>query len=155
MRSSKRVSTKPKRYLADPSLTVATLAMSPDSLLHDWQAFGTVFENLCIRDLMVYAGAQELAADVPVRYYRDDSGLEADAIIELADGRWAAFEIKTSEAKVPAGVESLKNLRAKVLKNPRARTRPPEFMAVLTGVSELAHEVEPGIYAIPIRCLGV
>ena len=153
-RSAKRVSTKPKRYLADPSLTVAELAMSPESLLADWQTFGMVFESLCIRDLMVYASALEPAADVPVRYYRDDSDLEVDAIVEMADGRWAAFEVKTSEAKVPEGVEGLRRLRAKVLKNPRARTRPPEFMAVLTGVSELAHQIEEGIYAIPIRCLG-
>lgn len=26
--------------------------------------------------------------------YRDESGLEADVVVELADGRWAAFEVK-------------------------------------------------------------
>jgi hypothetical protein len=36
---------------------------------------------------------------------------------------------------------------------PAARMRPPEFMAVITGVSEYAHRVEDGIYAIPIRAL--
>ena len=36
-----------------------------------------------------------------VYYYRDDSGLEADAVIETLDGRWAAFEFKLSEEKVP------------------------------------------------------
>lgn len=124
-RSPKRVRLKPRRYLADPSLAVAVLGMSPDSLLADWQTFGLVFENLCVRDLMVYADALEGAADVPVRYYRDDAGLEADAIIELADGRWAALEIKTSEAKVPEGVRSLERMRAKLCDNPAARTRPP------------------------------
>ena len=54
-RSPKRVRLKPRRYLADPSLAVAVLGMSPDSLLADWQTFGLVFENLCMRDLMVYA----------------------------------------------------------------------------------------------------
>jgi predicted AAA+ superfamily ATPase len=152
-RSAKRIRTKPKRYLADPSLAVAQLALLPEALLEDWQTFGLVFENLCIRDLQVYAEAQELCGDVPVRYYRDSTGLEADAIIELADGRWAAFEIKTSEAKVPDGVASLKRLRSKLTENPRARVRPPEFMAVITGVSEYAHRVEDGIYAIPIRAL--
>ena len=56
--------------------------------MHDWQAFGTMFENLCIRDLLVYAQALPDIGFEPIRYYRDDSGLEADAIIELADGRW-------------------------------------------------------------------
>lgn len=153
-RSPKRVTVKPKRYLADPSLAVATLGMDEGSLLRDWQTFGLVFENLCIRDLLVYASAMEQAGDVPVRYYRDDSGLEVDAIIELADGRWAAVEIKTSEEKVPEAVANLKRLRRKLCENERARTRPPEFMMVLTGVSEFAREVDEGIYSVPICCLG-
>jgi hypothetical protein len=153
-RSPKRVATKPKRYLADPSLVVAALGMSEEGLLADWQTFGTVFENLCMRDLLVYASALEPAAENPVRYYRDDAGLEADAIVELADGRWAAFEIKASEVKADEGVESLKRLRKKLCENPAARTRPPEFMAVITGVGEYARKVEDGIYVLPVRCLS-
>lgn len=152
-RSPKRVRLKPKRYLADPSLAVAVLGMSPDSLLADWQTFGLVFENLCVRDLMVYADALEGVADVPLRYYRDDAGLEADAIIELADGRWAALEIKTSEAKVPEGVRSLERIRAKLCGNPASRTRPPEFMAVVTGVAEYARRTPEGVYVVPITAL--
>lgn len=119
----------------------------------DWRTFGLVFENMVIRDLMVYAEAHELCGDVPVRYYRDDSGLEADAVIELADGRWAAFEIKTSDAKVAAGVESLRRLREKLCANSRARIRPPEFMAAITGISHFARRVDDGIYEIPITAL--
>ena len=152
-RSRKRLSVKPKRYFADPSLAVATLGMSPQSLLDDWQTFGLVFENLCMRDLMVYARALPLAGDVPVRYYRDDAGLEADAIVELADGRWAAFEFKVGESKVGEGVTSLKRLRKKVSENPKARTSPPEFLAVIAGVSEYARKVEDGVYVIPLRAL--
>lgn len=153
-RSAKRVRTKPKRYLADPSLAVAVLGMSPAALLDDWQTFGLVFENLVMRDLMVYAEALEDAADVPVRYYRDDSGMEADAIIELADGRWAAFEIKTSEAKAKQGLENLMRLRERLCDNPQARVRRPEFVAVITGVSEYAREAAQGAYVIPITALA-
>ena len=152
-RSTKRVRTKPKRYLADPSLAVATLGMSTTALLEDWQTFGLVFENLVMRDLMVYAEALEDAADIPVRYYRDDSGLEADAIVELADGRWAAFEIKTSESKAKRGLESLDRLRSRMACNPKARTRPPEFTAVITGVSEYARQIGENSYVIPITAL--
>lgn len=152
-RSPRRVRTKPKRYLADPSLAVAALGMSPAALLDDWQTFGLVFESLCLRDLTVYASAMDEAADVPVRYYRDDAGLEADAIVELGDGRWAAFEIKTGEAKVPAALDSLRALRRKLCDGSLAHTRPPEFMAVITGVSEYARKVEEGLYVIPICSL--
>ena len=85
-RSPKRLSVKPKRYLADPSLAIAQLSMGIDSLLRDWQTFGTIFENLCMRDLLVYASSLPNIGLQPVRYYRDDSGLEVDAIIELTDG---------------------------------------------------------------------
>lgn len=152
-RSKKRLQVKPKRYLADPSLAVAALGLSPRGLMEDWQTFGLVFENLCLRDLTVYARAHELARPVPVRYYRDDSGLEVDAIVELADGRWAAFEIKTSESKVPAAVANLKRLRKKLCENPRAQMRPPAFMAVVVGIGKYVRIVEDGIYVVPIRAL--
>lgn len=153
-RDRKRFATKPKRYLADPSLACALLGMSPTALLADWQTFGLVFENMAVRDLSVYARALDLLDDVPVRYYRDDSGVEADAIVQLADGRWAAFEFKVSEDKVEKGVASLERMRRKVCENPRSQTRPPEFMAVVTGVGEYAREVAEGIVAVPIRLLG-
>ena len=153
-RDRKRFATKPKRYLADPSLACALLGMSPAALLADWQTFGLVFENMAVRDLSVYARALDLLDDVPVRYYRDDSGVEADAIVQLADGRWAAFEFKVSEDKVEKGVASLERMRRKVCENPRSQTRPPEFMAVITGVGEYAREVAEGSVAVPIRLLG-
>lgn len=153
-RDRKRFATKPKRYLADPSLACALLGMSPAALLADWQTFGLVFENMVVRDLSVYARALDLLDEVPVRYYRDDSGVEADAIVQLADGRWAAFEFKVSEDKVEKGVASLERMRRKVCENPRSQTRPPEFMAVITGVGEYAREVADGIVVVPIRLLG-
>ena len=153
-RDRKRFATKPKRYLADPSLACALLGMSPAALLDDWQTFGLVFENMAVRDLSVYARALDVLDDVPVRYYRDDSGVEADAIVQLADGRWAAGEFKVSEDKVERGVASLERMRRKVCENPRSQTRPPEFMAVITGVGEYAREVAEGIVVVPIRLLG-
>ncbi len=152
-RSPKRLAVKPKRYLADPSLAIAQLGMGVGSLLKDWQTFGMMFENLCMRDLLVYASSLPNIGLQPVRYYRDDSGLEVDAIIELIDGKWAALEIKTSEDKVAEGIQNLKRMRTKLCENPKANTQPPEFMAVLVGLSNYTREVEEGIYVIPIRAL--
>ena len=106
-----------------------------------------------MRDLSVYARTLDLLDDVPVRYYRDDPGLEPDAIVQLADGRWAAFEFKVSEDKAAKGAESLSRLRAKLCSNARAQTREPEFMAVITGNGEYARKAEDGIYVIPLRAL--
>ncbi|OUP11021.1 DUF4143 domain-containing protein [Collinsella sp. An2] len=152
-RSRKRLAVKPKRYLADPSLAAAQLGMAPDALLRDWQTFGLLFESLCMRDLTVYARALPNVGFEPVRYYRDDAGLEADAIIELADGRWAAFEFKVSEDKVADAASSLLRLKRKLCENQRARVREPEFLAVVTGISKYARRTSEGVYVIPIRAL--
>ncbi|KAA8818716.1 AAA family ATPase [Bifidobacterium rousetti] len=154
-RDPKRLQTKPRRYFADPSIAAAALGMSPAALLGDWQTFGFLFENLCIRDLLVYARALPDVGMDPVRYYHDDSGLECDVIIELADGRWAGIEIKSSEDKVPAAAANLIRMRDKLLKKPGARTREPEFLAVLIGVGEFAYRrKEDDVYVIPVGVFG-
>ena len=154
-RSPQRVQLKEKRYFADPSIAVATLGMSPESLLNDWQTFGLTFENLCMRDLQIYAHALIDVSTHPVKYYRDDSGLEVDAIIEKADGSWGAFEIKTSEAKVQSGVDNLIRLKDKLLKSPEKKMREPSFLGVLVGIGEYARVTTEGVYVIPVRALGV
>ena len=51
---------------------------------------GFLFESLVVRDLRVYIEA----LDGRLFHYRDNTGLEVDAVVELPDGRWAAFEVK-------------------------------------------------------------
>ena len=153
-RSPNRMRVKPKRYFADPSLPAALLGLSAESLLQDWQTFGLVFENLVMRDLDVYARALDYAVANPVRYYRDDSGLEADAIVERVDGRWAAFEVKVSMDKVDEAAAGLLRVRNKVCANEKAKVREPSFLAVITGMGEAAYQRPDGVYVIPIRALG-
>jgi predicted AAA+ superfamily ATPase len=74
----------------DPSVATAALRILPNALLNDVNAYGLFFESMAIRDLRIYADV----IDGKVYHYRDSSGLEIDAIVELPDERWAAFEIK-------------------------------------------------------------
>ena len=154
VRSKQRVLTKPKRYFADPSLACAFLNMSAENLLSDFQTFGLMFENMVMRDLMVYSQELFHFGDHPIKYYHDDSGLECDAIIELADGKWAGIEIKISKEKVEDACKSLNRLKKKLCKNPKGQTKPPEFLAVIIGVGEYAYQTKDGIYVIPIKALG-
>lgn len=66
----------------------------------------------------------------------------------------ATLEIKAGEDKVAEGERSLLRMRDKVCGNLRACVRPPEFMAVITGVSSFARQLESGVYVIPVRCLA-
>jgi predicted AAA+ superfamily ATPase len=145
MRSKTALRTHPKRHFTDPSIAAAVLRASPDSLLQDFNTFGLLFESLCIRDLRVYAQA----IDGEVFHFRDKSGLEADAIVQLKDGRWGAVEIKMGAKEIETAAENLKILRGKVNV---AKMREPSFLMVLTG-TEPAYRREDGVYVTPIGCL--
>ncbi len=45
---------------------------------------------MAVRDLNVYASY----LGGTVKHYRDNAGLECDAVVHLEDGRWGAVEIK-------------------------------------------------------------
>lgn len=153
LRAKARVRVKPKRYFADPSLAASLLRATPQRLLKDTQTLGNLFETLMMRDL------NAMVHTLPgfgngVSYYRDDKGLEVDAIVEV-DGNWAGIEIKLSDAKVEEAARSLLRLRDKVLQNPRARNAEPAFLAVVVGRGDLAYRRPDGVYVIPAATLTV
>ena len=155
IRSKTRLRTKPKRYFADPSLAASLLQVSPSRLVSDGQLFGLLFESLCIHDLAVYASALPGVTADPLHYYRDSDGLEVDAIVEMRDGRWAAFEVKLGESQVGSAAASLNRLARKIAANPAARNPKPEFLAVVVGAGEYARfDKDLGVYILPITCLG-
>lgn len=57
--------------------------------------------------------------------YRDGLNREIDAVVELADGRWGAFEIKLGVNQIDAAADSLLSLKL---------------------------DVEYGARAVPLRC---
>jgi len=146
LRSKARLRMASKRHFVDPSLAVAALGASADRLLDDVEFLGFLFESLVVRDLRVYAQA----ADARVLQYRDGTGLEVDAIVEAADGRWAAFEVKLGGALVDEGAESLLSLAARVDTN---RCGAPTALAVISG-SGVGFKRPDGVLVIPIGALG-
>lgn len=138
----------------DPSLAVLLPGFSTEALMQDWQTFELVFENLCMRDLDIYARALPDAGVHPLCYYRDDSALEIDAIIDRADHSWEGIEIKFSPGKIDDAAASLSRMCYKLSRDSEALTSKPFFMAALTGTGERAHRRLDGIYVIPIHAFG-
>ncbi len=122
------------------------LRATPARLLADLNWLGLLFENLVVRDLRVYAQA----LDAQVFAYRDESGLEADAVIEMPDGRWAAFEVKLGLGDVDAAAAQLLKLKSRV---DTAATGEPLALGVLTATG-YAYVREDGVAVIPIGALG-
>lgn len=152
MRSKLRVRTKAKRYFCDPSLAAALLGATPQRLLRDTQTLGMLFENLVIRDLRVFVSTNPGIGN-GVYYYRDERGLEVDAIVE-AGGVWGAIEIKLSDTKADDGAANLLKLRQKLAENCAARNGEPAFLAVVVGRGSLAYRRDDGVYVIPAALLG-
>ncbi|WP_156164971.1 ATP-binding protein [Demequina silvatica] len=111
LRSAIRLRVSPKWHLACPSLAAAALGATPASLLEDPRTLGFLFESLAVRDLRVYADA----LGGTVTHYRDEQNDEVDAIVELPDGTWSAFEIKLGgSAAIDAASAGLRKLAGKV-----------------------------------------
>ena len=134
-----------KRHFVDPSIAVAALRTSPAGLLKDFNTFGFLFESLCVRDLRIYA--QKIGGDVC--HYRDETGLEADAVVALHDGRWGAFEVKMGQARIDEAAANL--LRQKDRIDER-KMNPPSFLAVMTG-NGYAVRRKDGVCVVPLPCL--
>lgn len=134
-----------KRQFVDPSVATAVLGATPRRLLNDFRSFGSFFESLCVRDVRVYA--QTL--DGEVRHYRDQTGLEADMIVALKDGRWSAIEVKLGAGDIDSAAEGLKKLRAKV---DVGRMGHPSFLMILTG-TDLGYTRDDGVVVCPLGCL--
>lgn len=133
-------------HFCDPSIAARLLSMTPKTLLNDLRTFGLLFESLVVRDLRVYARA----LDGEVFHYRDKNGLEADAIIHLNDGGWAAIEVKLGDAWVDEAARNLKKLADNVDTDRMGR---PAFLAVVTA-TRYAYTRPDGVHVIPLAVLG-
>jgi len=147
LRSKSILRKAPKRHFIDPSLAVAALRADRARLLDDLNLLGLLFESLVVRDLRIYASA----SDATVSHYRDNTGLEVDAVVEARDGTWAAFEIKLGgDARIDDAAESLLRLRDRV-DTPKIGV--PAKLAVIVGTG-YAYERSDGVAVIPITHLG-
>lgn len=134
------------RHFVDPSLAAAALGAGPDRLLRDPETLGLLFESLVVRDLRIYSQVH----DGEVLHYRDSAGAEADAVIQLRDGRWALVEVKLAGSRVDEAAASLTRLAAKI---DTSRIGAPSALIVITA-GEYAYTRDDGIHVVPLACLG-
>jgi predicted AAA+ superfamily ATPase len=146
MRSRTRLRSSPVRFFVDPSIGVAALGINAEALLRDPNTLGFYFENLVIRDLRVYAQAIEAT----VFHYRDGKDLEADAIIERPDGRWAAFEVKMGQNQVDEAAAHLRKLADERIDT--SKMGEPLALGIVTATG-YAYTRSDGVHVIPIGTL--
>ncbi len=143
IRSRANVGKSPKRHFTDPSLGCAALNITTEKLMNDLDTFGLYFEALCERDLRIYS--ESLGATL--YHYRDNNtGLEVDAIVEIADGEYGAIEIKLGSNKEEEAAANL-------LKFYNSAEIKPKFMCIICGLYNAVVRRPDGIYVFPITAL--
>ena len=145
LRSKTGIRTSNKRHFVDTSIATAVLELNPKSILEDFNLFGFLFEDFCLRDVRVYT--EPLRGTV--YHYHDNSELESDLIIRLHDGRWAAIEVKTGSKEIEEAADNLIQLSKDV---DTSKIGEPAFLMVLTA-GQYAYRREDGVYIVPIGCL--
>ena len=147
VRSSVRVKQAEKRHLADPSLACALLKLTPAALLNDLETLGFMFEALCERDLRIYA--ESFGANL--YHYQDYKNREIDAVIELPDGNWCAFEIKLGANQIDQAAANLLKIKREFEEDKKSVA--PSILCVLCGLSNAAYKREDGVFVVPITAL--
>ncbi|MGN1399086.1 MAG: ATP-binding protein [Erysipelotrichaceae bacterium] len=146
LRSKTTIRTSPTRHFIDPSIACRAIGADKEDLINDLKTFGLIFEDMAIRDLKIYA--DKLGGDV--YHYRDKNGLEADAIIHLENGKWAAFEVKLHDSdRIEEGAQHLLKLASLIDEQKMKR---PDFLMVITA-TEYAYQREDGVWIVPLACL--
>lgn len=152
IRSATTIRSGKKRGFTDPSIAVAAMGLTPEYLQTDLKTFGFIFESLCIRDLKVYS--QALGGRLS--YYHDRYDLEADAVLHLADGRYALIEFKLGSKDIEEGAAHLLQIKQLIKKYNAKETqvplREPDLLMVITG-GEMAYTRTDGVKVIPIGTL--
>jgi predicted AAA+ superfamily ATPase len=149
IRSKTAIRSGVKRAFCDPSIAVALLGLTQESMQTEFKTLGFIFEQLCIRDLKAYTSG--LYSDVA--YYNDRYGLEADIVLHLDDGQYALVECKLGSREIEDGAAHLLELQRLIrehnLVEKQMPIREPDLLIVLTG-GQYGYRRKDGVYIIPI-----
>lgn len=152
VRSASAIRRGVKREFVDPSIAVAALGLTPESLKLDLKTFGFIFECMCIRDLKAYSQS----SGGTISYYHDRYDLEADAVLHLPDGRYALIEFKLGSGEIEKGARHLLKIKELVKEfnkeEKQVRLREPDLLMVITG-GAIAYSRPDGVKIVPIGCL--
>ena len=159
IRSKTAIRSAKKHIFIDPSIGLAALGINPQYFNNDLDLFGHVFENMVIRDLLVYAENH----NARILHYTDDMGLEVDVVYQMEDGRYALIEIKTGANRIPEAEKSLLKFREVIRRynqqalkdsdHPRAVYREPSELIVICANAPMAYTTDQGVKIVPIGCL--
>ncbi len=146
IKSKIRIKQSRKRHFVDPSLACGVLNITPDMLIDDLKTFVFMFESLCLRDLRIYA----MANDYNLFHYQDYENNEIDAVLELGDGNWCAIEIKLGANQIDDAAKNLIRISKKIEEKGGKK---PKILCVICGLTNFSYLRDDGLYVVGITSL--
>nr|VZR99378.1 hypothetical protein MF5582_00041 [Mycoplasma feriruminatoris] len=136
-----------KRYFSDPSLVCALLDLTAEELEDNFALYQVLFKSLVIRDLKVYAQANE----AKVFHYEDYLNNKLDVVIEFKNGSWCAVDIILGWSQLNTTARKLNKTVASITKH---NPKPPVNKCIIVGFGNIVYKrEEDGIIVIPINAL--
>ena len=83
-------------------------------------------------------------------HYQDYNNKEIDAVVELKDGKWCAFEIKLGANQIDKAATELVALRNDIEKNGGIAS---SVLCVICGLSNAAYVRPDGVFVVPVTAL--
>lgn len=148
VRSSTRVKQREKRHFCDQSIACSLMGITkPEMLIGDLETTGFLFESLVEHDLKIYAES----FNARLFHYQDYKNKEVDAVVELDNGDWCAFEIKLGANQIDMAANNLLDIAKSFNEDPKGK--PPTALCVICGLTNAAYRRPDGVYVVPITAL--
>jgi len=129
---SKRVSGKPKGYLADTGLISSAMRLSSPAALLDHPAFGAIFETAVVGEIRRLISV--LSPKPALYHWRSHGGAEVDLLLER-DGLLFPIEIKLKSQPARTDTRGLAAFRAT---HPKFRIAPGLVLAPTDSITRLS-----------------
>ena len=151
LRAKSAIKRTSKKEFIDPSIATSILKLNSEMMIYDLESFQKFFENLCIRDLMVYTSFR----DGKIHYYEDRYGLSIDCILELDNGDYALMQFELSRLTFEESARKLLKMDALIkrkIDDGSISIKRPKFLAIITSIG-FSYTRSDGIKVIPISML--
>ena len=76
---------------------------------------------------------------------------EIDAVIELSEGDWCAFEMKLGANQIDTAAANLLSIKKQMEEDPMGK--PPVVLCVICGLSNAAYRRPDGVFVVPITAM--
>jgi uncharacterized protein len=140
---SKRITKAPKIHLSDTGFVLYLLGYGQSQLEKDRLLFGDLLENFVLLEIQKQLSWNQTRARL--YYSRSQNDQEVDIVVEAADGRLVAVEVKSSSS---VDTKDMRNMKAF-----KEMAGDKFHRGIILYTGQEVHKLESDIYFMPVQSL--